>query len=192
MVVSGSGSSKGIERMMRFQAGCLALRLSPMLLVAACSSAPCVGSSTDDLSQRLQMELAPDISTNRVTLEQLPEGARVTLVDRSLLAGDGAQLTQAGYDVVTRVSRACWLRASCRSRWRNRPRPGCTARGANRIDHAVFPGLRAWIGDAARVSRRRASEADHNRQHKCEFMTESQPAQALSAKAAPHTTHPPP
>ncbi len=45
--------------------------------------------------------MAPDISTGRATLEQLPDGARVTLVDRSLFAR--GQLTEAGYDVLTRV-----------------------------------------------------------------------------------------
>jgi len=89
--------------MMRFQAWCPAVRLSPMLLVVACSSAPCVGPATQDLGQRLQIELAPDISTGRATLQQLPDGARVTLVDRSLFAGDGSQLTNGGYVVLTRV-----------------------------------------------------------------------------------------
>jgi hypothetical protein len=89
--------------MMRFQAGRLAVLLSPMLLAVACSSWPGAEPAAQDLGQRLQARLAPDIAAGRATLEQLPDGARVTLVDQSLFPGGGAQLDDAGRDVLTRV-----------------------------------------------------------------------------------------
>lgn len=74
-----------------------------MLLIVACSSSPGIGPTAQDLGQRLQVRLAPDISAGRATLDRLPDGARVTLVDQSLFPGGGAQLDDTGRDVLTRV-----------------------------------------------------------------------------------------
>ena len=68
--------------MMRFQAGRLVALFVPMLFVVACTSSG--NNSVANLGQRMQVLLAPDIAAGRVGLEQLPDGARVTLPEQSL------------------------------------------------------------------------------------------------------------
>jgi hypothetical protein len=71
--------------------------LIPAVLVGACTS-----SSSDRTAQllgrRLETSLAPDVAAGRASLEQLPNGARVTLADQSLFSGNGngTKLTDAG------------------------------------------------------------------------------------------------
>jgi hypothetical protein len=92
--------------MMRIQAGRVALLLSPMLLVAACSTLSGQARTTQVLDDRLEARLTPDIAAGRVTLERLPDGARVTLVEQSLFPVGGTDLTDNGRDVLTRVVQA--------------------------------------------------------------------------------------
>ena len=65
--------------MMRFQAGHLAARLSPMLLLAACDWSG-THHATRVLDNRLQRQLAPAIAIGKATLQPLPAGARVSVL----------------------------------------------------------------------------------------------------------------
>jgi chemotaxis protein MotB len=88
--------------MTHFQAAGLAALLGPMLLVGACTSSG-VGRSAQGLGQRLQTQLAPDLAGGRVALEQLPDGAQVTLTDQSLFPNGGAELDDKGRYVLASV-----------------------------------------------------------------------------------------
>jgi flagellar motor protein MotB len=80
--------------MMRFQVGRRVALLFPMLFVVACS---CSGNnSVANLGQRMQVLLAPDIAAGRVGLEQLPDGARVTLPEQSLFPPGRGELDDKG------------------------------------------------------------------------------------------------
>jgi hypothetical protein len=85
-----------------FQTGGLAALLGPVLLVVGCTSSG-VGRGAQGLGQRLQTQLAPDIAAGQVTLEQLPDGARVTLTDQSLFPYGGAELDDRGRYVLASV-----------------------------------------------------------------------------------------
>jgi hypothetical protein len=63
--------------------GRLTVPLSCMLIVAACGPSP-QQRTTRLLEQRLQAQLGPDIADGRVAMQELPEGARVTLLGSSL------------------------------------------------------------------------------------------------------------
>jgi hypothetical protein len=56
----------------------LAALLSPLVVLAACSSGP--QHTTRLLDQRLQAQLAPDIAAGKAALQPLPNGARITLL----------------------------------------------------------------------------------------------------------------
>ena len=79
--------------MMRFQTGRLVALLGPVLFVVACTSG---NSSVANLGQRMQVLLAPDIAAGRVRLEQLPDGARVTLPEQSLFPPGRGELDDRG------------------------------------------------------------------------------------------------
>jgi hypothetical protein len=69
--------------------------LIPGLLVAACASSP-TDPTAQLLGHRMESTLAQDIAANRATLEQLPNGTRVTLAEQSLFSGNGTTLTDTG------------------------------------------------------------------------------------------------
>jgi len=100
--LDGSDKQQGIDRMRHFRAAGLAALLGPMLLVGACSSSG-VGRSAQGLGQRLQTQLAPDITAGQVVLEQLPDGAQVTLTDQSLFPNGGTELSDQGRYVLASV-----------------------------------------------------------------------------------------
>jgi hypothetical protein len=79
--------------MMRFQTGRLVALFFPMLFVVACTSG---NNSVTNLGQRMQVLLAPDIAAGRVGLEQLPDGARVTLPEQSLFPPGRGELDDRG------------------------------------------------------------------------------------------------
>jgi flagellar motor protein MotB len=80
--------------MMRCQTGRLVALFVPMLFVVAC--APSGNRSVANLGQRMQVLLAPDIAAGRVGLEQLPDGARVTLPEQSLFPPGRSELDDRG------------------------------------------------------------------------------------------------
>jgi flagellar motor protein MotB len=75
-----------------------------MLLVGACSSSS--GRSAQELGSRLQTQLAPDIAAGGVVLEQLPEGARVTLSPQALFANGKSDLDDKGRYVLASLIEA--------------------------------------------------------------------------------------
>ncbi len=85
------------------KAGRLALVLGPAFLVAACGAECGPQRTTQDLKDRMQATLAPDIAAGRVTFEPLPDGARVTLLDPALFPGDGDALDDRARDVLGAV-----------------------------------------------------------------------------------------
>lgn len=91
---------------MRFRPGRLALVLSPLLVIVACTSYSELGRTTQELDDRLSVRLAADMAAGRVTLQQVDYGASVTLADQSLFASDRAELNDAGRDVMTGVIQA--------------------------------------------------------------------------------------
>jgi hypothetical protein len=79
--------------MVRFQAGRRVALFFPMLFVVACTTG---NNSAVNLGQRMQVLLAPDITAGRAGLEQLPDGARVTLPERSLFPLGKGELDDRG------------------------------------------------------------------------------------------------
>jgi hypothetical protein len=74
----------------------------PLVLLLGCASER----SPQDVGDRLQAELSPALSSGSVTLERLPDGARVTLPDQTLFPTGGAQLDARGRYVLTSVVQA--------------------------------------------------------------------------------------
>jgi hypothetical protein len=68
---------------MNRHAGHLAVLLCPLLLIAACGPSA-QQRTTRLLDDRLQTQLAHQIAAGRAVVQQLPDGARVTLLDSSL------------------------------------------------------------------------------------------------------------
>jgi flagellar motor protein MotB len=91
--------------MVRLRAELLAAIFSPMLLAAACSSSP-VERSAQELGYRLQAHLAPDIAGGGAVLEQLPDGARVTLGEQALFPSGSTELDDKGRYVLASVIEA--------------------------------------------------------------------------------------
>jgi hypothetical protein len=71
--------------------------VAPLLLLLGCASER----SPLDISDRLQAELSPELANGSVTLEQLPDGARVTLPDQTLFRTGGAELDAKGRYILT-------------------------------------------------------------------------------------------
>ncbi len=90
--------------MTRFQPGRLALLIAPILAIAGCASFS--GLATKHLGDRLQTQLKQDIAAGRVTLDRLPDGARVTLNEQSLYPSGGTELDDKGRSVLTNVIEA--------------------------------------------------------------------------------------
>jgi hypothetical protein len=80
--------------MMRFQIGRRVALFVPILFVVACTSSG--NNSAANLGQRMQVLLAPDIAAGRVGLDQLPDGARVTLPEQSLFSPGRGELDDRG------------------------------------------------------------------------------------------------
>jgi hypothetical protein len=87
--------------MMRLPAVHRAILLGSLLLVAACSCG--TGTNVQTLNTRLQARLSPQLATNQATVQQLPDGSQVVLVDQSLFAAGGAQLNDGGRYVLASV-----------------------------------------------------------------------------------------
>lgn len=84
--------------MNRFRASCFACLFSSLLWMSACGSD--FDQTRQDLDKRMNTQLAPDIAANRVALELLPDGERVTLVDPSLFSGGGTKMNSQGQEVL--------------------------------------------------------------------------------------------
>jgi hypothetical protein len=69
----------------------LAVLLGPLLLVTACGSSG-QNPTVQRLGERLQTQMAPDIAAQRATVQSLPDGARVTLLDPSLFPNNADTL----------------------------------------------------------------------------------------------------
>jgi hypothetical protein len=69
--------------MNRHTAG-LAVSLGPLLLIAACCGPSPQQRTTRLLDDRMRTQLASEIKAGRAAVQQLPDGARVTLLDQSL------------------------------------------------------------------------------------------------------------
>jgi hypothetical protein len=81
---------------MRFvQAGRVAAMVGLLLFATACSSETGTRGAPR-LAERLQLRLAPDIVAGRATLEQLSDGARVTITDQALFPGSSTELDDNG------------------------------------------------------------------------------------------------
>jgi len=76
--------------------------VAQLVLLLGCASER----SPQDVSDRLQTELAPELASGSVTLERLPDGARVTLPDQTLFPTGGAALDAKGRDVLTSLAEA--------------------------------------------------------------------------------------
>jgi hypothetical protein len=87
--------------MKHFQIGCAAALLSPIFLVACTSSGP--SRSAQGLGQRLQTQLAGEIAAGQAVLEQLPDGARVTIPEQTLFPRGGVELDDKGRYVLASV-----------------------------------------------------------------------------------------
>ena len=89
--------------MMRFRVGHVALPLAATLLVAGCSSFSSVARGTRDLNNRLQARLAPEIDAGHVTVQALPDGARVTLDEQATFPRGGSEMADTGRNALTGV-----------------------------------------------------------------------------------------
>jgi hypothetical protein len=69
---------------MNRHAGGLAVSLGPLLLALACCGPSPQQRTTRLLDDRMQTQLASNIQAGRAVVQQLPDGTRVTLLDRSL------------------------------------------------------------------------------------------------------------
>jgi hypothetical protein len=86
--------------MMGFQTGCRIALFLPMLFVVACTSG---NNSAANLGERMQVLMAPDIAAGRAGLEQLPDGARVTLPQQSLFPVGRSELDDKGRFILASV-----------------------------------------------------------------------------------------
>lgn len=86
-----------------FQAGRFSLTFGPVLLVAACASWCGSSGTAQDLGDRLQARLAPDIAAGRVVVDRLPDGTRVTVREPILVANRAMALDDTGRMVLTHV-----------------------------------------------------------------------------------------
>lgn len=80
----------------------LAFLFCPLLLVAACGQSG-QQHTVRVLDDRLQGHLAPDIAAGTVALQQLPDGARVTLLDTSMFSNDVRTLANKYPDIRANV-----------------------------------------------------------------------------------------
>ncbi len=91
--------------MMRFRARRLTPLLSPALLALVCAS--CSGVlpySRQDLGDRLERRLTPDIEAGRASVQPLPRGAaRVIVTNQTLFPGGGTELDDDGRNVLARA-----------------------------------------------------------------------------------------
>jgi hypothetical protein len=96
-------ASAGDDGMIRMRPLRASVFVAPLVLLLGCASER----SPQDLGDRLQAELNPDLANGRVALEQLPDGgARVTLPDQTLFPTGGAEMDARGRDVLTSVVQA--------------------------------------------------------------------------------------
>lgn len=86
--------------------GCLTLLFGLLLLVAGCSSGPGRGATTQLMYDRMVTRLAFDVAAGRVKVQRLPHEVRVALVEDSLFVPGGAELNDAGRDLLTRLIQA--------------------------------------------------------------------------------------
>src|SRR3954447_22408886 len=76
--------------------------VAQLVLLLGCASER----SPMDVGDRLQAELRPELTSGSVALEQLPDGARVTLPDQTLFPAGGAELSDKGRNVLTSLAEA--------------------------------------------------------------------------------------
>jgi hypothetical protein len=76
---------------MTTRTGGLAVLISTLLLMTACGSSGQSGTA-QRLERRLETQMAPDIAAHRATVQSLPDGARVTLLDATLFPNNADTL----------------------------------------------------------------------------------------------------
>lgn len=79
-----------------------AVSFALVLLVGGCANE----NSPQNLGNRLQAELRPELANGSATLERLPDGARVTLPDQTLFPAGGAELDARGRFVLASLVEA--------------------------------------------------------------------------------------
>jgi len=84
------------------QSGRVVALIGVLLLATACASETGQGGAPR-LAERLQLRLSPDIAAGRATLEQFPDGARVTIVDQALFPGGSTELDDNGRFILASV-----------------------------------------------------------------------------------------
>ena len=87
--------------MKRFPPVRVAILLTALLPVAACVPGP--DHVAEHLNERLQTQLAPQMTTSQAALETFPDGARVTLTDQSLFKPGSAELSDSGHYIIASV-----------------------------------------------------------------------------------------
>jgi hypothetical protein len=105
MVAIGYRSVAGVDQMWRRSIFCL-FAGGFALLASACSSAPGPDRIAAELTQRLNLQLAPEIASGQAGVQRLPDGARVTLADGTAFAPGGVTLDERGRSTVASVIEA--------------------------------------------------------------------------------------
>ena len=88
--------------MMRMRPLRASVFVAQLALLLGCASER----SPQDIGDRLQAELTPELAGGRVTLEQLPDGTRVILPDQTLFPTGGTEMDARGRDILTSVVQA--------------------------------------------------------------------------------------
>jgi hypothetical protein len=105
MVAIQNRSKRGPDPMRHYRPG-LALICGVLLLPVACSSSPSPERIAGDLTQRLDVLLAPELASGQAGVQRLPDGARVTLADGTVFSVGGATLNDKGRYTVASVIEA--------------------------------------------------------------------------------------
>jgi outer membrane protein OmpA-like peptidoglycan-associated protein len=88
--------------MIRFIRPCGLVFVAPLVLLPGCAAQY----PAQDLGDRLQSELAPQLSNGSAMLERLPDGARVTFPDQTLFPTGSAELDAKGQFVLASLVEA--------------------------------------------------------------------------------------
>ena len=84
----------------------LATVLGFSLLAGACTQQFDQQGAIQDLGDRLETRLAPDLASGRASMQRLPDGARVAIPDEQLFSTGGVALDSKGRDSLTAVIQA--------------------------------------------------------------------------------------
>jgi hypothetical protein len=105
MVAIQYRSMSGSDQMCARRISCV-VTCGLALLTAACSSSPSPDQIAGDLTERLNLRLAPEVASGQAGVQRLPDGARVTLADGTVFSVGGATLDDKGRYMVASVIEA--------------------------------------------------------------------------------------